>query len=162
MSNSSNPSLVSLAKEILRHASILEDGLPSQPSFDPGSRANYHDIFNTLLMQSRTALIEASNTMLTLARGPTGALHSIITTDRTAVAVLRAIHELRIAHAVPLSGESITISSPSTKIGVHPTPLRRIFSYAYTMHIFRHTGHRLFYAFRNGDETLAYTACFPP
>jgi hypothetical protein len=88
-------------------------------------------------MKSRTALIEASNTMLVLARGTTDVLRSIITTDRTAVAVLRAIYELRIAHTVPLSGESITISSIATKLGVHPTPLRRVLAYAYTMHIFR-------------------------
>jgi hypothetical protein len=135
MSNPSTPSLVSLAEEIARHASILEDELPSQPSFDPGSRVSYHDILNTAHMRSRNALIKASSTILALARGPTGVLRFIITTDRTGVAVLRAIHELRIAHAVPLD-RPISISSLATTLGVHPKPLRCIVAYAYTTHIF--------------------------
>jgi len=130
------PSLVALAKNILRNAALLQCGLDVQPTFNPGGRENYHDLLNKPdLMEARSQLIEASKTLLNLTLGPIDVLRSIFTTDRTGVAVLRAIHELKIAESVPTNG-SITIDALALSLGVHPTPLRRILGFAHTMGIF--------------------------
>ncbi len=134
------PSLVALAEAILKNATTLEKELSQttlgQPTFAPTSRPNYHDVlFNPSLMAARSSLIEATTTLLRLALGPTDSLRKIITTDRTSVAVLGAIHSLGIADLVPLTG-SISISSLAETLQVHPVPLRRILRFAYTMHMF--------------------------
>jgi len=135
-STPSTPSLVSLAEEILQNANALQDGLPTQPSFQADGRQNYHDVLpNPVVMGARTRLIEAAKSILSLALGPTDVLRSIITTDRTGVVVLRVIHELGIANAVPRNG-SISIASLASALDVHPEPLRRILGFAYTMQIF--------------------------
>lgn len=130
------PSLVALAKNILRNAALLQSGLDVQPTFSSGGRDNYHDLLDKPdLMEARSQLIEASKTLLKLTLGPIDVLRSIITTDRTGVAVLRAIHELKIAESVPPTG-SITIDALASSLGAHPTPLRRILGFAHTMGIF--------------------------
>ncbi|KAK1749564.1 O-methyltransferase-domain-containing protein [Echria macrotheca] len=136
-----NPSLTGLAEEILKGATTLQEELSKhdlpQPSFVPDGRRNYHDVYlNPVAMDARARLIEAAQTMYTLALGPADALRTIATTERMRVNVLRTIHELGIADAVPANGD-ISIDDLAAKVGTHPIPLRRVLRLAYTMRVFQ-------------------------
>ncbi|KAK0614842.1 O-methyltransferase-domain-containing protein [Bombardia bombarda] len=148
------PSLVSLATEILRAATTLEDELKIQnlpaPDLSSHGRQDYLDILtNPTAMSARSALIEASRNMLLLARGPIETLRSTVLVDRTGIMVLRVIYCLKIAEHVPLSG-SISMASLAAKLDVHPTPLARILRFAYTM--------RVFHQPVDQPDTVAHTA----
>ena len=137
------PSLVDLAKDILRQATTLQAELDKQslpqPSFAPDGRRNYHDIlFHPSAMAARAKLIDAAKAMHTLALGPADALRGIINTERTGVNVLRAIHELGIAEAVPSPpADPISIASLASALKVHPVPLTRLLRFAYTIGLFQ-------------------------
>ena len=138
---SQTPSLIELANEILKGATTLQEELSKQdlpqPNFAPDGRRNYHDVyFNPVAMDARAKLIEAAQTMYTLALGPTDALRDIAATGRMRANVLRAIHELGIADAVPTDGD-ISVDELASKVGAHPTPLRRVLRFAYTMRLFQ-------------------------
>ncbi|KAK3682202.1 O-methyltransferase-domain-containing protein [Podospora appendiculata] len=134
------PSLVDLATAILQAATTLQDHLAThhlpQPDLSPTSRHDYLDILaNPTATSARAALIETTRSLLHLAQGPTDLLRSIVLSDRTAVAVLRAIHALKIAEAVPLH-TPISLDALATSLGVHPIPLSRMLRFAYTLRIF--------------------------
>jgi 6-hydroxytryprostatin B O-methyltransferase len=138
---SSTQSLVDLANDILKSATTLqkelaEENLP-QPSFTLDGLQSYHDVhFNPVAMDARTKLIEAARTIYTLALGPSDALRYIANTERMRVNILRTLHELSIANAVPVDG-SVSIDELASKVGAHPNPLRRVMRLAYTMHLFQ-------------------------
>ncbi|KAK3319407.1 S-adenosyl-L-methionine-dependent methyltransferase [Apodospora peruviana] len=134
------PSLVDLAKEILKAATTLQEQLDKanvpQPDLSSHGPQNYHGILdNALALEARSDLVEAARTMVTLAQGPVEVLRSMVLVDHNNLAVLIVIHELKIAEVVPLHG-SISISDLAARVGVHPAPLARIMRFAYTMHMF--------------------------
>ncbi|KAK4450417.1 S-adenosyl-L-methionine-dependent methyltransferase [Podospora aff. communis PSN243] len=135
------PTLVELATEILREATALQAELDKHslphPAFSPSGRRNYHDIlFNPPALAARAKLLDASLTLHRLALGPADTLRTITNVDRTAVNVLRTLHELAIPTAVPLAS-SISIPDLAAKVSAHPVPLRRLLRFAYTMHLFQ-------------------------
>ncbi|KAK3332383.1 O-methyltransferase-domain-containing protein [Cercophora scortea] len=137
------PSLIDLATSILHAAATLQTELAThhlpQPDLNsPTSRHNYLDILpNPTATSARASLIEATRTLLHLTQGPTDVLRTMVLSDRTAVAVLRVIHTLKIADAVPPSGEAISLDSLAQTLSVHPVPLTRVLRFAYTLRIFR-------------------------
>lgn len=151
------PTLVELATQILHEATILQAELDAhslpQPSFAPSGRRDFHDIlFNPTAISARTNLLEAIQTLSRLATGAADSLRNITNADRIGINVLRAIYELDLPAHVPLEG-FISVSHLAAKVGCHPTPLRRILRFAYTMRIFQepldrpdHVGHTPFSA----------------
>jgi len=134
--------LVDLANEILQAAAVLQDELSkrelAQPSHGPTTgRGDYHDVhFVPAAMDARAKLIEASQAMTALALGPADSLRAVAYTERMRVNVLRAVHVLGIAEAVPSTG-SISMDALAAKVGAHAVPLRRVLRFAYTMRLFR-------------------------
>ena len=137
-----SPTLIELATEILAGATALQSaldrqGLPQPDLAAASGRHNYHDVlFDEPVMAARAQLIDASRSLLRLALGPTEVLRNIVTTDRTGIMVLRAVYELGIADAVPLD-DDISIDGLAARLEVHPTPLRRLLRFAYTLAMFR-------------------------
>jgi len=87
-------------------------------------------------MDARTNLIEAAQTMYTLALGPADAVRIIANTERIRVNILRTIHELRITDTMPADG-AISIDELASKVSAHPIPLQRVLRFTYTMHLFQ-------------------------
>lgn len=140
MPSSTRPSLVDFATEILHSATSLQEQLSRsnlpQPTLDKDGRQTYQDIMeNPAAMEARSKLIETSRTLLTLAQGPIEALRVDSMTNLFYIAALRAIHQLKIAEAVPPTGD-ISITELAEKVKVHPDPLRRILRFAFTKHYF--------------------------
>ncbi|KIX93306.1 uncharacterized protein Z520_10949 [Fonsecaea multimorphosa CBS 102226] len=135
------PSLVDLATEILEAAKILQQGLDAkslpQPSFGATGPKDYHDAAeHAEILEARARLIDASQSMCTLARGPTEALRALVSTDRTNLVVLGAIDQLKLAEAVPLDGTPIAVETLASDLQLHKAPLQRILRYAYSLHMF--------------------------
>ncbi|KIW30649.1 uncharacterized protein PV07_06377 [Cladophialophora immunda] len=134
------PSLVDIATEILEAAKALQHGLDekslSQPSFEATGPRDYHDAAAyPEIVRARARLLDASQSIFALARGPTETLRALVSTDRTNLVVLGAIDQLKLAEAVPLDAP-IAVETLASKLQLHRAPLQRILWYAYSLHMF--------------------------
>lgn len=74
--------------------------------------------------------------MLTLSRGPTEQIRALVGPDMMGIFVLRTIHQLKIAEAVPHTPEGISIDDLADKLDVKATWLRQMLRFAFTLRIF--------------------------
>lgn len=100
-------SLVDQARAILGAATVLQErldklGLP-QPGFESSVRRDWHDAFDDdEVLESRCALLDASQKMLNLVRGPIDTLLHLTFANVTEGEVLRTSDALKVAETVPL------------------------------------------------------------
>lgn len=133
--------LVTLAEQILHHATILQKQLDEasapSPTLEAGGPSQYPppeehpDIYRT-----RATLIDASNDLLALALGPYEHLRTWVGPDQMNFAVLRVIERFQISTLVPHPG-SISFASLAAKLEVNPNLLERLLRHAFTMRLFR-------------------------
>lgn len=142
-----SPSLVEQAQKILTAATELQSHLDAcglqQPAFEANGRKDWHDAFNHRdLLQTRSALIDASQIMLNLVTGPTDTLTFLCGPSVIRLEVLRTLDSLGVAQAVPLQG-SISIVNLASKLGVDPGLLHRHLKFASLTGMFYepHHGH---------------------
>lgn len=141
MIKSPNSSLTEQATIILQAASQLERGLRDyglpQPTLEAGGRKNWHDCSqHTSVLQARSALIDASQTMLQLALGPSDYLNDLLMAGRQKIDVLQTLDTLQVAQAVPMD-RAVAVSQLAEKLGLNENFLQRQLSFAYLMGLFR-------------------------
>lgn len=128
------------AAEITKHAKILdayieENDLP-QPSFSQNGPLKFPVPNSALAAQaSRTAIVEASKSLFSLAAGPTNAIAWPSLTRQFDLLTFRAIVEFDIPASVPLNGTA-SFASISVKTGLPEEAVARIIRHAATSHIF--------------------------
>jgi hypothetical protein len=140
MGESSSPSLVDLADQVVKSATRLQQQLREQsapqPTFDAGGPQAYPA--DPAIYETRDALIDASKAMLDLARGPTEHVKSIVGIEPFDWAVLGVVDHFDIARVVPPHG-SISFGELAAKLKVDRPLLERFVRYAFTMRLFRLT-----------------------
>lgn len=138
------PSLITLADSIKESASTLqhlltESQLP-QPSFSPTGRRDWADAqLIPAILAARSSLIDATQTLVDLALGPTDILAGYVGPRLSEIEVLRTMDSLGVADAVPLDGE-ISIPDLASKVGVNNVhAFEKQLRFAFLMGMFRRT-----------------------
>lgn len=137
----STPSLVEQASAILQAATELQQQLDDrglqQPSLQVGGRKDWHDANDSPeVLKTRALLINASQTMLSLAFGPTDAVSALTGADVCKLEVTRTLDALGVPQAVPLHGE-ISVEELAATVGVDRSLLYRQLQFAFLLGMFR-------------------------
>lgn len=135
-----SPSLVEQATAILQAATELQRRLDElalpQPTFEVGGRRDWHDASaHPDVLRARSALVDASHTMLHLALGPTDALAALAGPGAARLEVARALDALGVAQAVPLDGD-VALPALAGALGVDAGLLSRQLRFAYLTGLF--------------------------
>ncbi|RYP65537.1 hypothetical protein DL769_006283 [Monosporascus sp. CRB-8-3] len=145
MASAETPTLTTLADSIKESASTLQRLLTQnqlqQPSFSPTGRKDWSDVqFNPAILAARSNLIDAAQTLVDLALGPTDILAGYVGPRLSEIEVVRTLNSLGVAQAVPLDGE-ISIPDLASKVGVrHVAAFEKQLRFAFLMGMFRRTG----------------------
>lgn len=138
------PALTTLADSVKESAGALErllseNQLP-QPSFSPTGRQDWTDAqFNPDILAARSSLIDAAQTLVNLALGPTDILAGYAGPCLSEIEVLRTLDALGVANVVPLSGE-ISIPDLASEVGVRNVhAFEKHLRFAFLMGMFRRT-----------------------
>ncbi|KAF7592448.1 hypothetical protein BBP40_000229 [Aspergillus hancockii] len=143
-SSTQTPALTTLADSVKESADTLqhlltENKLP-QPSFSPSGRQDWSDAqFIPAILAARSTLIDAAQTLVDLAFGPTDLLAGYAGPRLSEIEVLRTLDSLGVADVVPLDGE-ISIPDLASKVGVRNVhALEKQLRFAFLMGMFRRT-----------------------
>ena len=97
---------------------LLEESNLPQPSLSPTGRQDWVDAQTVPgILAARSTLIDAAQTLASLALGPTDVLGAYVGSYMSEIEVLRTLTELGVAEAVPLDGE-ISVEDLADKVGV--------------------------------------------
>ncbi|KAE8133792.1 O-methyltransferase-domain-containing protein [Aspergillus pseudotamarii] len=119
---------------------LLEESQLPQPSFSPGGRQDWSDAQSIpAILAVRSNLIDAAQTLLNLALGPTDILAGYAGPCLSEIEVLRVLDSLGVADVVPLDGE-ISIPDLASKVGVRNVhAFEKQLRFAFLMGMFRRT-----------------------
>lgn len=135
-----SPSLVQEANAILQAATQLQQQLDEhglqQPSLEVGGRKDWHDAADSPeILKTRSLLINASQTMLNLALGPTDAMSALTGPDVCKLEVMRTLDALGVPQAVPLHGD-VRLQDLEDTVGVDESLLYRHLQFAFLLGMF--------------------------
>lgn len=143
-SSTETPTLNTLADSVKESASTLQRLLTEeqllQPSFSPTGRQDWSDAqFIPAILAARSNLIDAAQTLVNLALGPTDILAGYAGSCLSEIEVLRTLDSLGVADVVPLDGE-ISIPDLASKVGVRNVhAFEKQLRFAFLMGMFRRT-----------------------
>lgn len=143
-SSTETPTLNTLADSVKESAGTLQRLLTEeqllQPSFSPTGRQDWSDAqFIPEILAARSNLIDAAQTLVNLALGPTDILAGYAGSCLSEIEVLRTLDSLGVADVVPLDGE-ISIPDLTSKIGVRNVhAFEKQLRFAFLMGMFRRT-----------------------
>lgn len=143
-SSAETPALNTLADSVKESASTLQRLLTEeqllQPSFSPTGRQDWSDAqFIPAILAARSNLIDAAQTLVNLALGPTDILAGYAGSCLSEIEVLRTLDSLGVADVVPLDGE-ISIPDLASKVGVRNVyAFEKQLRFAFLMGMFRRT-----------------------
>lgn len=134
------PSLVEQAKAILQAATKLQQQLDDhgllQPSLEVGGRKDWHDAAGSPeILKTRSLLIDASKTMLSIALGPTDTMSALVAPEVCKLEVVRTLDTLGVPQAVPLHSD-VSVEELAATIGVNGSLLYRQLQFVFLLGMF--------------------------